>query len=367
MTLARTALRLATVNALQGANAASGPTIANNRVYDSRIDDFSPETYSADAKPSVIVLTDEDEGDALSDQNGGPPFRRHIMLVIEIGMVQGFDLEIEDGGSEFVPGYPSTDAEQEASLDALEFQVINRLARDPAESSVLFRSFTRIWKYDCHRQVLDDSGVKIAARILTLQVEVSDDQVIVHNQKNTLPVGFNVLPEPLRRVAFALPEGKALNTVIAIAKALTPLELPPLDEIVSQIVWKDLADMNMNSAIASGLDVPHIAASTIGGQIDYQRGVMDTINSSYQKLTLDQSISTLTVVGWPRYGIEAKLIMEIINQGAFSIDGWPSGTVWVGGLPPTITQGAGKRDIVVLTSPDGGATIFGSVVGQDYH
>jgi hypothetical protein len=57
MTLARTALRLAALNALQGSSPSAGPTIAANRVYDSRISDFQPETYIDDARPAVILLT----------------------------------------------------------------------------------------------------------------------------------------------------------------------------------------------------------------------------------------------------------------------------------------------------------------------
>lgn len=363
MTLARTALRLAAINSLQGADAGSGPTIANNRVYDSRITDFSPETFVDDAKPTVIVLTDEDEGEALSRQNAGPPFHRLIDLVFEIGIVQA-----QKDGTGFVVGYPDTDGRHEASLDILEFQLARRLGYDPDASSVLFRSFVRPKKRDCHRQVLDDAGVKIACRIVTWTCEVDDDQVSVINQKHTLPVGFNVLPEPLRRVAHALSDGSAgLDTCIAVAKALTPLQLPSFDDFVLKAYMKDLSDMNFSADILSGLSVPQLLASNIAGQIDYQAGVTDTISTSYQNLILDQNVASLSVVGWPRFGVEAKLILQVTNNGGFAINGWPAGTVWVGGVAPTITLGAGHKDIVILTTPDGGQTIFGNVVGQDYH
>jgi hypothetical protein len=227
MTLARTALRLCAVSTLKGATGAR-PTIAESRVYDSRISDFTPEDYEDDAKPSVIVLTDSDDGEALSEQNGGPPFHRMIDLVVEIGMVQA----LQDG-ADYIVGYPDTDKRLEASLDALEFQIMRRLAYDPAPLSVLFRKFVRIRKHECHRQVLDDTGVKIAARLLTLTCEVNDDQVIVYNQSPTaspaIPTGFDVLPEPLRSVAKALPAGSAeLDVCNALAAALAPVTAPPL-------------------------------------------------------------------------------------------------------------------------------------------
>jgi hypothetical protein len=361
MSLVRTALRLAAINALQGADANSGPTIARNRVYDSRISDFNPEAYPDDAMPTVIVLTDNDEGDGLSKQNGGPPFDRHVGLCFELGMIQKVS---DETGTDMV--YPHTDAQLEAALDMLEFQIGRRLGYDPDASGVLFRSIARPVATNCHRQVADDAGVKVACRLLTWTCKVNDDQVRIANEKDTLPVGFNVLPDPLRRVAHALPAGSGFDICVAIAKALTPLVTPALEDFIMNVVAKDLTAMNFNVDILSGLSVPQITASKIAGQVDYQAGCTDTISTSYQNLILDQDIASLSIVGWPRFGVEAKLILQITNSGSFAIGSWPAGTLWVGGVAPTLTQGAGVKDIVVLTTPDGGQTIFGNIVGQNY-
>jgi hypothetical protein len=257
MSLVRTALRLAALNALKGADATSGPTIASNRIYDSRMSDFSPETYPDDAKPTVIVLTDDDEGEALSQQNGGPPYRRNIRLVFEFAMVQGFDMPTENGGTAFVPGYPATDAEHEASLDLLEFQILRRLAYDIDPACALFRSISRSWKYNCHRQVLDDTSVKIAARVLTLDTEVSDDQGIVYRAPgDTLPTGLDVLPDPLRKVAKALPANSlGLAICNAIAASLSPITAGPfegLDVTVANTIGTDDA----SDKFAATIDPP---------------------------------------------------------------------------------------------------------------
>lgn len=253
MSLARTALRLATVNALHGA------TIAEGRVYDSRVDDFSPENYPDDARPTVIILTDEDAGEALSVQNGGAPFRRMINLVMEFAMVQTFELPIEQGGTEFVPGYPATDAEHEASLDILEFQIKRRLSYDLGVQSVLWRTVAlKVHKYDCHRQVLDETGVKIAARVLTWQVEVTDDQISIYTvPKQALPTGLDVLPEPLLKVAKSLPPGNGLDLCNAIAKALAPLtvgELKGMDVTTDGTAPDSSHDLSHN--IDSTIDFP---------------------------------------------------------------------------------------------------------------
>jgi hypothetical protein len=365
MTLARTALRLAALTALKGVDANGGPTIARNRVYDSRISDFSPETFPDDAKPTVVVLTDEDEGDALSRQNGGPPFKRMIDLVFEFAMVQGFDVPVEEGGTAFVPGYPATDAEHEASLDLLEFQIVRRLADDLDPLCALFRSFTRVWKHDCHRQVLDEQGVKIAARLLTWTVEVTDDQVKVYNlEQDATPTGLDLLPDPLKRVAKALPAGLALDTCNAIAAALTPpLTANPLhgvDMTVADVDGQDPFDMfNITVEVRSALDVVQVVTTGPTVLIDYAKG-------AFQNLILASNVSAISIINWPSTGKTGRLILQITNTGAFTLNGWPTGTMWSEGGVPVVTPGAGKRDILVLTTGDGGATIFGNIVGQDY-
>ena len=360
MTLARTALRLATVAALQGGNAATGPTIARNRVYDSRISDFSPESYPSDALPSIIVLTDDDEGDALSRQNGGPPFQRLVKLVIEFAMVQGFDVPFGEDGTEFVPGYPVTDSEHEASLDLLEFQIKQRLAYDLDSFCAIWRSFTRPVKFDCHRQVLDETGVKLAARILTWECLITDDMVKVYNPElETLPSGFDLLPEPLKRVANALPAGKLRNVCTAIAQVLNPLQASPLDGIDFRITQGDEdPGMDVTVEIRSALDVP----VTIGNGavvIDYARG-------TFQNLILTGNVTSMTVINWPRSGKTGRLILQTTNTGNFAI-AWPDATEWALGVVGEVSQGAGKKDIFILTTASGGDEIFGNVVGRDYH
>ena len=222
MTLARTALRLAAVAIIQGSKDAR-PTIAEGRIWDSRNNDLNPETYEGDAKPVVIVLTDGDEGEALSRNNGGPPFRRMIDLVLEVGMVQ----TVQDG-PDYVIGYPDTDPRLEASLDFLEFQIMREFAIGQSPMAILFRQFARIMKSDSHRQVLDESGVKIATRIVTLTCDTRDDQLTISN--NTAPpTGNAVLPEPLRSVAGALPGGSAgADTVAGIIAAITQIAAAPI-------------------------------------------------------------------------------------------------------------------------------------------
>jgi len=359
MTLVRTALRLCMVEALSGQPAAR-PTIAEERFYDSRIADLAPETFKDDAKATVVLVTDEDEGEATSDQNGGPPFFRRIDVVLELGMT----MAVKDG-NDYVVGYPDTDSRLEASLDFLEFQILRRLAFDPAPLSVLFRSFVRIVKHQSHRQVFDDSGAKLAARLLVLTCDVNDDDEEIVNAADEPPTGYAIFPEPLRRVAMAIPEGSAgRNVCDALLAELSPLSVPSLDGMAMNFAVGDSGDpasmLDVSMEIRSAMDMPQIVATGSAVTIDYAKG-------TFQNLILAADVTSMAVINWPKNGKTGRLIVEITNTGDFVIAAWPTGTVWSGGGgAPVITKGAGKRDIVVLTTAMAGAPIFGNVVGQDY-
>lgn len=371
MSLTRTALRITTVAALRGDTPTTGPTIARNRVYDSRVDDFAPESRPGDTHPTVIVLTDEDEGDAMSRQNGGPPFERMVSLVIEFAIVQTMELKFEVDGvtkTEFVAGYPSTDSEHEASLDLLEYQIKQRLASDLASPfSVLWRKQARVWKYNNHRQVINDAGEKLAARILTWECQIDDDDKpkTVNPNTDAEPTGLDLLPEPLRTVALALPPGSLLDTCTSLANALSPIVLTPLDGVDMQVRQgtdeDPLTMLDVSIEIASAQDTPQVVASGGPVTIDYARG-------TFQHLILAANVASLQIKNWPKNGQTGRLILKITNTGNFDVapTAWPAGTMWVDGAEPSITQGAGKIDMIVLVSGSAGAEIFANIIGQDY-
>lgn len=359
MTLARTALRLLTVEAVKAA------TIAQARVYDSRVADMAPESFSEDARPCVIVYTDKDGGDAVSNQDGGPPFHREIELSFELGMVA----RIGDGDAAEV-GYPETDAQLEAGLDFLEFQVVRRLAQDPGDLPAAWRQLARAWKYEGHRQVLDESGVKVACRVLTLTCETPDDDEPVFNADDPdvpLPTGLDVLPEPLRSVSALLPAGTAGRLICdQLAAALQPLTAPGLAGVDIQVDastddegGSDVVDVT--AEIQSALSIYENVASSNAIEIDYARGTS-------QRLILNATLDTITFKNWPRSGRTGRLILYVTNMGTFTIaaNAWKPSSVWAAGVDYVPTSGAGKRDVIILSAGDGGAEFFGNVVGQDY-
>lgn len=44
---------------------------------------------------------------------------------------------------------------------------------------------------------------------------------------------------------------------------------------------------------------------------------------------------------------------------------WPTGTVWPGGIAPTMTSTNAKRDLITLITTDAGTTWYGLIVGQN--
>jgi len=196
-----------------------------------------------------------------------------------------------------------------------------------------------------------------------LTCEVSDDQVQIYSTGDE-PTGLDALPEPLRTVAAALLSGSAgADVVAAIIGAMATLTAPPLDGIditVANTEGMDIADMlDVSVEIKNAIDMPQVVASSSSVTLGYAKG-------TFQNLILAANVTSLSVINWPKNGKTGRLIIKITNTGAFSLTGWPN-TEWVGGIAPSITQGAGKKDLVVLTTASNGAEVFGNIVGHDYH
>ena len=123
------------------------------------------------------------------------------------------------------------------------------------------------------------------------------------------------------------------------------------------------AYLSMAGGTVTGpIDLKNQAVTQSGAALSINRAVAENVS-----VTLTGNITSIAVTGWPIAGTTGKMRLIVNNTGAFTVAGWPTGTIWPGGTAPVITSGAGKKDIVLLMSDDGGVTIFGSIVGQDYH
>lgn len=90
---------------------------------------------------------------------------------------------------------------------------------------------------------------------------------------------------------------------------------------------------------------------------------IDRKNGEIVSLNLSNDITGMTVTNWPASGIFGRLVLEINNAGNYAITSWPTGTVWPGGVAPTLSNGI---DIIILMTLNGGSTIYGSVAGKNF-
>ncbi|NBJ13206.1 hypothetical protein [Microvirga arsenatis] len=220
MSLARTALRLATVAALK-----DDPVIAamcgeitaygelSIRIYDSRLEEFDRK----EPVPVIVVTTDDDRRE--SNAAGGPAIEHVVDLTVEIAMKA---LATDDADQVLGIGSPATDGEIEASLDLLEERVIEAL--EFADAASLVRKVTRRPPaMKSSRFVTDETGEKLAIRLVTLTASLKGED----RHAADIPQGpFARLPEPLRTVCAAMPEGSSARaTCQMIHDALPPLEV----------------------------------------------------------------------------------------------------------------------------------------------
>lgn len=175
MSLSRLMLRALACVALQKQPSdAVAPTMAEDRVFDSRIDPFVFKDYSK-PMPGIIVYTDDDTGDLINRGSGSGPYRRWVDLRVEI-VIGSFDTEIIDNVQNVVFDTPMTDAELEAQLDLFEAQVKWALLQLPGRSySDALRAFVvRIESIQSHA-TRDEANNKFASRRIHFKCEIPDD------------------------------------------------------------------------------------------------------------------------------------------------------------------------------------------------
>lgn len=134
---------------------------------------------------------------------------------------------------------------------------------------------------------------------------------------------------------------------------------------------------NSGGLLPSGTDtiqeaIDAIAGSTAGLYLTVIRGGQGTIqnlstlgatetidlgNANYFYGTLNANCA-ISTTGWTT-GKDSQITLEITGDGVSTPT--VSGVTWIGSAPGII--GAGSVEIIVLLSRDGGATIYGAIVG----
>mgnify|MGYP000974022059 CR=1 FL=1 len=239
MSLERTALRLAAVMALSNGFTAPYPTMAGNRVFDSRQDPIAG-LEPDQLVPLLTLYTDDDQGEGLSTNNGGPPFERRVQLVIELSLGMLGESATAEGVAGIV--LPETEPELDAMLDLFERQVeavfLDGFSTWARELSKVTR---RIEKWSSMRFIEREGNVRLAAR--QLQITVALPLAKYHDPlldpSTSTPTPTASIPAPLGPLLAAVAASAspyagtaaALQTMMTASPGMTPIVLPALERI----------------------------------------------------------------------------------------------------------------------------------------
>lgn len=238
MSLERTALRVAATMALSNGFQTPYPTMAQDRVFDSRQDPIEG-LKKSDIIPIIVVYTDENTGEMLSHNNGGPPFEQRCNLIIEISLAAVTQTE----GEEEALGLklPQTAPELDAALDAFEAQV-SRVFRDQQGTwgEWLGKTLLRIESWHSTRYVERESNIRLAARQIIARVKLpleEGPEVVFSTAPPTAPAPY--IPAPLGPLLDAIvdsngpyaPTAEAIQDMLNNNSPVLPIVLPALKTI----------------------------------------------------------------------------------------------------------------------------------------
>ncbi len=212
--LASLALRLAAIEALRPTAAlrADGPwpTLAKRHVFDSRIDPIE-DLSVGEARPIIVIYTDDDDSHEVGQRRGGPPYLLCVNLTFECSIV--VKVQHDADPQSFTVGEPETDAELAAALDLLGAQIYFTLNYHPTGEIFRRACGSRIIGLGSVVHRTSEEGRRLAHRTVTWKVLVNGDDAYCAAPLSALQ-GFDLLPEPLRRVACMLPDGSYGRQVV---------------------------------------------------------------------------------------------------------------------------------------------------------
>ncbi|GHB34060.1 hypothetical protein GCM10007094_23870 [Pseudovibrio japonicus] len=174
MSLERIFLRLATVAALTNFYQDPYPTVAEGRVFDSKVvpnDDLfgSLKDEIKEFKPVCVVYTDYDK-DLLNHHTVRPSDERIMTVTLEL-FCATLDQDEVDGEDAVSLVYPGTDSELEILLDVFEHQVFESLFLGTNSASEYVKFAVRALKNVVSRRgATFEGGQKLAARQVTLEI-----------------------------------------------------------------------------------------------------------------------------------------------------------------------------------------------------
>ena len=129
----------------------------------------------------------------------------------------------------------------------------------------------------------------------------------------------------------------------------------------SNIMLVGSADTVTGAKTFNNVLVTQTAPAISSGTITYALG-----GSNVFSVALNANITTSTVTGIGASGTTSSWQVLFTADGTARTIVHPSGIVWAGGTAPTMTSTNGKRDWIMYLTFNGGTTVFGFVLGQNF-
>lgn len=92
----------------------------------------------------------------------------------------------------------------------------------------------------------------------------------------------------------------------------------------------------------------------------------DMESGNHASLTLTENVTTFTFSNWTATGNVSPRLLRVIQDSTARTITWPAAVKWAAGVAPTLSTGSGDVDMFLFQTWDGGTTIYGSIVGQDF-
>lgn len=135
-------------------------------------------------------------------------------------------------------------------------------------------------------------------------------------------------------------------SVLREIPANSTLNLTSVDVTTANITSANLTIQNLN---INGF---------ISQRAETTTGTVNLANTGYFKITMDSS-KTVTITNPPSSNVAMSFVLEVNNQGSYSI-AWDASIVWDGNTPPTIPPTS--ISIFTFMSSNGGVTWRGNMV-----
>lgn len=207
MSLQRLRLRAAFVRCLSNDGIAPFPTIADQRVFDTRIGEI--EERKDALLPFIAVYTDGDQRQQLARGDPRPTFARTIDVVIELAIGTW---GLEAGTMVFMA--PETDAELEALLDLLELQIWSALFDQVSPHATAVQHLVKEWVgWDSIPGRSPHGTNKITARQLTITCRVADDCIPDESMSGPRPSAESIFPAYLAPLVEQIKTRPALGSL----------------------------------------------------------------------------------------------------------------------------------------------------------